>query len=259
MLIKYKIIIAYDGTDYFGWQRQKEKLAVAQVLQDTFATVFSRKIILYGVSRTDAGVHAVGQVAIFATDLVVDTQKMMRAWNNLLPSAISIRSVEIAPEHFHLHANVVSKTYWYHFFSKPPLPFFARYGWYYRYPVDIKKLQECLNVFIGTHDFRSFSTGDERGDDTIRTIHSASIEYIARYNAYRIEIVGPKFLHHMVRRMAGACIEVASREDLKVEKIKQVLEAKNPDHILPNAPAKGLMLYKIKYKDMIQENLIKKN
>jgi len=242
------MIIAYDGTDYFGWQRQKEKLAVAQVLEDTFATVFNRNITLFAASRTDAGVHAVGQVVTFKTDLVVQTQKMMRAWNNLLPSNIAIRSIEKAEADFHLHANVVNKTYWYHFFSKPPLPFVSRYGWYYRYPVDINKLQQSLNIFIGTHDFRSFSTGDERGEDTIRTINSATVEYLSRYNAYRIEIVGPKFLHYMVRRMAGACIEVASRDDLKVDEIKRVLEAKNPEHLLPNAPAKGLMLYKIRYK-----------
>lgn len=247
MNIKYKIIVAYDGTDYFGWQKQKEKLTVAQVLQDTFATVFNRSIHLSAASRTDAGVHALGQVATFQTDLVIKEAKMMRAWNNLLPNNIRIRALEKTTENFHLHANVLHKTYWYHFFSKSPLPFIARYGWHYRYPINIKKLQECLNVFVGTHDFRSFSTGDERGEDTIRTIHSASIEYISRYSAYRIEIVGPKFLHYMVRRMAGACIEVASCNDLKVDEIKRVLEAKNPEHLLPNAPAKGLLLYKIKY------------
>lgn len=246
---KYKMIVAYDGTEYAGWQQQKEKLAVANVLQNTFATVFNREITIFGASRTDAGVHALGQVATFQTDLSIDTNKMLQAWNNLLPQSIMIRSLEVASDTFHLHAHVIYKTYWYHFFLERPLPFVSRYGWHFRYEVDIQKLQKCLNLILGTHDFRSFSTGDDRGTDTIRTIESATVEYLHRFKAYRIEIVGPKFLKYMIRRISGACIEVASRPDLSVDEIKRVLEAKNPEHLLPNAPAKGLMLYKIKYKE----------
>ncbi len=247
--MKYKIIIAYDGTDYSGWQKQKEKLTVAQVLEDTFATVFHRNIKLFGVSRTDAGVHALGQVATFQTDLHIEPKRMMYGWNNMLPESVVIQSIEFASEHFHLHGSVIEKTYWYHFFLNRPLPFASRYGWLYRSSVDLKKLQQCLDVCIGTHDFVAFSTGDDRGDDTIRTINSAKVEYIKMYDVYRIEIVGPKFLHHMIRRMAGACLTVASDDALTVDTIAQVLQAKNRNHALINAPAKGLMLYKVRYKD----------
>ena len=245
---RYKIIVAYDGTDYFGWQVQKESLSVAQVLQDTFNSVFKKDISLLGASRTDAGVHALGQVATFVVDITIAPEVMLNAWNNLLPPDIVIRSLEEVPDDYSPHKNVHYKTYWYHFFMQRPLPFTQRYGWHYRYPVDLKKLQECFKVFIGTHDFRSFCTGDDMGDDTIRLIDSITLEYLPEYNAYRIAITGPRFLRYMIRRIVGACLEVASRDHLTLDYLKQVLEEKNPEHTLPNAPAKGLMLSVIVYK-----------
>jgi tRNA pseudouridine38-40 synthase len=246
----YKITVAYDGTDYFGWQVQKEKLSVAQKLQDVFEAVFDKKILILGASRTDAGVHAMGQVASFGVDLDIASNKMMRAWNNVLPPEIVIRSLKEVPEQFNPFINVVSKTYWYHFFLEHPLPFAARYGWHYRYPVNIEKLQQCLDVFVGTHDFRSFCSGDDL-PNTVRRIDKVDVKFVPEYNAYRIEIIGPKFLRYMIRRIVGACIEVASRNHLAIEDIKRVLDAKNPEHTLPTAPAKGLMLYKIIYAEDI--------
>lgn len=245
---QYKIIVAYDGTDYHGWQLQRGPTSVAKVLQDVFFQVFKRKISFRVASRTDAGVHAHGQVATFATALNIESQTMMRAWNNLLPQSIVIRSIEEVPVGYNPHHSVVGKTYWYHIFTERSLPFFARYGWYYRYPFNSEKLLRCLQVFLGTHDFRSFSTGDDRGDDTIRTINAVSLTFVPEMKAYRIAITGPKFLHYMVRRMVGAALHVARNDiTLKEDFIKKILDAKNPEHILPNAPAQGLMLYDIEY------------
>lgn len=244
---QFKIIVAYDGTDYYGWQIQKLPPTIAQALQDAFLQVFSKKISFRVASRTDAGVHANGQVATFSVDLPINPETMMRAWNNILPQSIVIRSIVQVPLGYNPHQGVVGKTYWYHVFTERPLPFFARYGWYYRYPLDADKLLRALKVFLGTHDFRSFSTGDDRGDDTIRTINAVDVSYIPEMSAYRIAITGPKFLHYMVRRMVGACLHVARHESIHEDFIKKVLEAKNPDHILPNAPAQGLTLYKIEY------------
>ncbi|MDR3550371.1 MAG: tRNA pseudouridine(38-40) synthase TruA [Candidatus Babeliales bacterium] len=250
---RYHIIVAYDGTDYFGWQVQKDCPSVAQTLQGAFARVFNKKITLFAASRTDAGVHALGQSAVFSTDLELDTATMLRAWSNILTPSIVIRSLQEVAIDYNVHQHVVTKTYWYHFFTSRPLPFTQRYGWNYRHTVDLEKLQQCLEVFLGTHDFRSFSTGDDRGEDTIRTIDNVSVEFVPEYNAYRISISGPKFLKYMVRRIVGACIEVASRTNLEVNLLKTVLDAKNPEHLLPNAPAKGLVLYHIEYKDSLHE------
>lgn len=247
---QFKIIVAYDGTDYHGWQVQKGPSSIAKVLQDVFLKVFNRKISFRVASRTDAGVHANGQVATFSVDLAIDPNIMMRAWNNLLPQAIVIQSITQVPLGYNPHQNVIGKTYWYHVFTKRPLPFFARFGWHYHYSFNPEKLLRCLRIFLGTHDFRSFSTGDDRGDDTIRTINEVAVTFIPEINAYRIAITGPKFLHYMVRRMVGACLHVA-RNDISLQEnfIKEVLEAKNPEHILPNAPAQGLTLYTIEYEN----------
>jgi len=244
--LKYKIIVAYDGTDYAGWQYQDGQPTIVGTVQQKFKEVFDREILMYGASRTDTGVHALGQVATFCTDLPLPAQAIQFALTNVMPSSILIRSLcEVADNYSPCHA-VQEKTYYYHFFQERPLPFVSRFGWYYRYPVDLTKLQECLNVFIGTHDFRSFCTGYDR-PDTVRTINSATIEYIKRFGVYRITIKGPKFLRYMIRRIVGACLEVASRDTLSVEVLQKALEQKNPHQLFPTAPAQGLVLYKIVY------------
>jgi tRNA pseudouridine38-40 synthase len=248
---RYKIIIAYDGTDYAGWQVQRHCSSIAQCLQDSFFQVFGSSIALRAVSRTDAGVHALGQVATFTTNLSVTPSRMFSAWNAYLPLSISIRSLEPVDLAYNPHASIEYKSYWYHFFLERPLPQVQRYGFFVRRPVNTTKLHDCLAVFLGTHDFRSFCTGDER-NDTIRTIDEISIHLVPEYNGYRIAIKGPKFLRYMIRRIVGACLFVATKEELGVEVLIKALAEKNPAQKLPNAPAHGLMLHEVVYrKDQI--------
>ncbi len=241
------MIVAYDGTDYSGWQIQKHAKSVAGILQKTFKSVFDHDIKIIGASRTDAGVHALGQVVMFSSDVTIDLDNLKRAWSGALPADILIRSIEYASDNFHPQRNVKQKTYYYHFFQERPLPMAARYGYYYRFPIDLEKLQQALNVFIGTHDFRSFCTGDDR-EDTVRTIDSAVVYKLSRYNVYRIEIKGPGFLRYMIRRIVGACLDVAFKKEVPVSILSHALAEKNPAQTLPNAPAHGLLLYKINYK-----------
>lgn len=245
---KYKIIVAYDGTDYYGWQLQENKITVARVLQDTFKAVFNTDIHLAAASRTDAGVHALGQTAAFTTDLNITAAHMRNAWQNKLPAAILIRQLQEVPLDFNPRHAVKQKTYYYHFFQERPLPFCARYGWYYRYPVSIEYLKQALEIFVGTHDFRSFCTGNDY-ENTVRTIDAVAVEYIARFKAYRIVIKGPGFLRYMIRRIVGACLEVASRDRLDLDNLKTILAEKNPEQSLFTAPAHGLVLAKIVYND----------
>lgn len=247
---KYKIVVAYDGTDYYGWQKQNDERhlpTVCQALEDSFYAVFKQRVSIFGVSRTDAGVHAFGQVAQFCTDIQIDPQRMLAAWTNKLPSDISIRSLDPVERDFNLHHNIIHKIYQYHFFVARPLPIPQRFGLFYRFPVDIAKLQDALQVFVGTHDFRSYCTGDER-EDTVRTIFSATVAEVEP-GCYRIEFCGPKFLRYMIRRIVGACLYVASRPDVDVSYLRIVLDEKNPEQIVPNAPAKGLILQSILYKE----------
>ena len=122
-----------------------------------------------------------------------------------------------------------------------------KYGWWVTTKPDLEKLKRCLQVFVGTHDFRSFCTGDEQ-ENTVRTIDSITLEYIKEYQAYRIAVSGPGFLRYMIRRIVGACMAVAMRKDLDIQLLRDVLAEKNPRQTLINAPAQGLMLRKISYK-----------
>jgi len=248
---RYKIIVAYDGTDFFGWQQQKEKPSIVDTLQKVFKQVFNHEISILGASRTDAGVHALGQVACFNTELIIEPSIMQEAWNKILPSSIVVRSLERVSDTYNPHNQVLEKTYHYYFFLERPLPFSARYGWHYYYAVDLEKLHRCLQVFVGTHDFRSFSTGDDRGDDTIRTITSAHVEKVDDHG-YRIIIKGPKFLRHMIRRIVGACLHAASRDTLETTDLEIALQQRHPEQELPNAPARGLILVHIDYDQTLE-------
>lgn len=246
MMRNYKIIVAYDGTDYAGWQVQPTRLSVAQQLQNTFSEVFHRPLILRGVSRTDAGVHALGQVAVFKTDLNIDPQVMLHAWSARLPLTISIRNIDVVSPDFNPHAHIMEKIYHYHFFATRPLPFVQRYGWHIYRPVDLALLHDCLQTFVGTHDFRSFCTGDEH-ENTIRTIHRITLSWAPDYQAYRISVHGPKFLRYMIRRIVGASLYVACKTHLSPSILLKALDEKNPEQLFPTAPAKGLMLYQVIY------------
>ena len=193
----YKIIVSYDGTDYAGWIQQRSQPSIVQTLQDTFNRIFGHSITLLGASRTDAGVHALGQVARFHTTMIME-QKQLVAWNNALPDSIVIRSL-IEHDQFHPLHDVDYKTYYYHFCTNRPLPFVARYVHQVTYPLDMEKMRKALAIFEGTHNFAAFYTGNDRLD-TIRTIQTVSLEYAAEYDAYRVVIVGEKFLRHMVRQ-----------------------------------------------------------
>lgn len=245
---RYKLLIAYDGTDYHGWQVQPDEVTVAGVLQNRFKKVFGHEIHLTGASRTDAGVHALGQVATLNTDIVIEPQKLCSAWNGRLPADIRIRSAYVVPDTFHPQRNVATKIYWYHVFTERPLPGFARYGYWYRFPIDMHKLQAGLQLFVGTHDFRSFCTGDEQ-ESTVRSVAAIRVVFSPHYRAYRIEVEGPGFLRYMIRRMVGAALYVAAHPTMPITEIASILAARNPLHTLPSAPAHGLVLRKIIYQE----------
>ncbi len=242
----YKMVVAYDGTAYHGWQRQPEDISVVQVLENSFQSVFKQKILISGASRTDAGVHALGQVASFALDMKIAPETLKFAWNNHLPHDVLIMSITIAADDFNPRHAVISKTYHYLFFTDRPLPFVQQYGWYFSRPVDLDILQQALQIFVGTHDFRSFCTGYDM-HSTIRTIHSIHVEYDETKKAHKIVVKGPGFLRYMIRRIVGAALAVASKEQFLCEDISIALAKKDPAQTLPNSPAKGLLLYEIEY------------
>lgn len=242
----YKIVISYDGTDYHGWQIQPDALTITGVLQNTFKYVFKKEICVIGASRTDAGVHALGQIAKFHTDIMIEPEKLLWAWSNILPGDVLIRNLEYIPDDFHPQGNVKQKTYYYHIFLQKPLPMVARYGYWHKNIFKPDVLEHCLKVFIGTHDFRSFCTGYDQ-ENTIRTIDDIELVYLRRFNVWRIKIKGPGFLRYMIRRIVGASLDIASRPNRSVQELKDALIERNPLQNFFTAPAQGLMLQSISY------------
>ena len=245
---KYQIVVAYDGTDYYGWQLQPTLPSIAYKLQHSFFHIFGSPIKITGASRTDAGVHANAQVAMFQTDVVIDPKKMLRAWNNRLSSDIVIRSIMVTDPNFHPFYNVEYKTYHYHLFLEQPLPYVQRFGAYYEKKIDLSLLKKALDIFVGTHDFTAFCAADTESPSKVRTINSITLEYVPEWRAYRITIIGPSFLRYMIRRMVGAAIKVATTDSMTLEYIQEILDSKNPNNPLPTAPAKGLTLHEVIYK-----------
>jgi tRNA pseudouridine38-40 synthase len=244
---KYKISVAYDGTGYAGWQRQEEQRTIAGTLEHAFQKVFGHEIKLLAASRTDAGVHARGQVAAFDTQLSIDPAAMLIAWNGKLPAGIMIRSIELCASNFNPRYHVAEKTYQYNFFREHPLPFYERYGWHVRHAVDLEKLHACLQVFVGTHDFSSFATLDGT-KNPVRTIHSIDVSFDSLTRMHTITIKGPSFLRFMIRRIVGACIDTAARKELHPSLLADILAQKDPRQRLFCAPAHGLILDDVRYK-----------
>lgn len=255
---KIKAVIAYDGTDFFGWQKQPEVVSISSTLEQTFHKVFGYQINLIGASRTDSGVHALEQVAMFRSEIDLDLNIIKSAWNNMLPKSILIRDLQKVPDDFHACFNVAQKTYYYHIFLKRPLPFLARYGWLYKFmdQVDLGKFENALNLYKGEHDFGSFCKIDVEdkasdgvlGKSTVRTIDSIKLERFDRFGILRVSVKGPGFLRFQIRRMVGYALDVARRENLSVNYLKTLLDSPDPRQTLLKADACGLCLRKVVYK-----------
>ena len=253
----YKIIVAYDGTDFHGWQHQPGDLTIQSVLKKSFEHAFGVPADILGASRTDSGVHALGAVARVKTELDLPENVLLQTWNRLLPKSILIRSLKTVRSDFHPFYNVAYKTYYYHLFLKRPLPFISRFGWYYNFIdlVDIQKFQAALNLYIGTHDFASFCKQDK--DDTrltVRTIDKIIVKKINKFNMLRVEVTGKSFLRFQIRRMIGYALDLARQDQLSLSYLEGLL--KNPDHkqVLLKAQACGLILRRVVYKNELNIN-----
>jgi len=263
-----RLVIAYDGTDFHGWQRQPNAPTVQASLEETLARITAAQVKLHGSGRTDAGVHAARQVANFSTDCPIPGENLQKALNDLLPPSVRVKEVSEVAEDFHARYHARAKMYRYRILQAPVCsPFFWRFVDHYPYPLDYRRMAEAARLLEGQHDFTSFaaSSGDEdddppgagswpaspesppkRAPSMVRTIFSSRFLWRPRMRQLTYEVRGNGFLHHMVRNIAGTLIEVG-RGKLAPADVLRILEARDRTLAGPTAPARGLCLMKVEY------------
>ena len=238
-----KLIIEYDGTDFCGWQRQPNVRTVQADIEAALEKILQHPITLIGSGRTDVGVHALGQVAHVKIEREIKSQELLRSLNGVLPLDIRIRAVETVADDFHARFCAKSRFYWYRI-AKFQLAVERQYVWFYGSALDVEKMNEAASLFIGTHDFRSFSKLNKELDNFDCTVSEA--EWIETENELWFNITANRFLHKMVRTMVGTLVDVG-RDKLPVTEITKILMEKNREEAGITAPSHGLFLLKVEY------------
>jgi tRNA pseudouridine38-40 synthase len=241
---RYKIVIEYDGSPYHGWQFQKEKPTVMGVLMDAIKSGLKiEKFELYGSGRTDAGVHALGQVAHLEIKTELKTDRIKILLNDALPATINILSVEKANDRFHARYDAKARSYIYHI-STRRTAFGKKYAYWIKDKLNIEAMQSAAKVFEGLHDFRSFgSPEDEKSPTKVKILH-VSVE--KNDSSILVHIVGSHFLWKMVRRITGVLIE-CGRGNMLTENIRQLLNTRSDVPAKYTVPPSGLFLEKVYY------------
>ena len=219
--MRLKATVSYDGSGYAGWQRQDNALGIESIIMDVMERIHHHPVEITGSGRTDAGVHAIAQVFHFDSELKMSKEQWRRAMNALLPADIRIQDVEKVREDFHARFDAISKRYDYYLSYDVDNPFLQRYRAFYRGRLNIERMKECAALFVGTHDFTSFTSSriDPR-KSRVRTITMCAIEETADGLHFRLE--GNSFLRYMVRMIVGTLIE-AGRDRLSVQEVKAML------------------------------------
>lgn len=240
-----RLLIEYDGTNYAGWQWQNNEKTIQKTLLSAIEQVTQEKIKLYGASRTDAGVHAVGQVANFKTNSVIPSERLVYAINFYLPPDITVKKAADAAESFHAQYCAKSKVYRYTLFNNWIRTSLNRnFCYLYGFKLSMDKMVAAARYLTGTHDFTSFTTKAWGEKNRIRTIKRFDIKREGTNVYFTIEADG--FLYNMVRTIVGTLLEIG-RGKIVSEGIQDIVNAKNRKSAGPTVPAKGLCLMEVKY------------
>lgn len=239
------LTVAYDGTNYCGWQVQPKKTTVQGILNEKLSILLKEDIAVIGASRTDSGVHAYGNVAVFDTNTLIPSDKISYAINQHLPGDIVVQNSREVTGDFHpRHCNCI-KTYEYSIYNAPfPNPIRCRYSHFVYYSFDIEAMQQAAVYFLGEHDFKSFCSAGSQVKDTVRRIDV--LEVMKNGKLITIRIKGNGFLYNMVRIIAGTLMQVGKGHYLP-EHVKDIIDALDRHEAGPTAPAKGLTLVEIIY------------
>lgn len=237
----YKLLIQYDGTDFAGWQIQKNHITVQQLISDAIKVLLREKVNLIGSGRTDSGVHALGQTAHFKTEKEPDLYKFKHSLNSILPKSIAIKEIEETDEHFHSRFDAVKRSYLY-FISSNKSPFYERYSYHCNEQYDIHRINEISKELIGTYDFTSLSKNNPDQPSKICSVYDAHWYRKGDFLIFLIE--ANRFLHGMVRLTVGSILLIAKENNISMT---ELISAKNKSLAGGSVPAKGLFLYKVKY------------
>lgn len=255
--IKYKMVIAYEGTRYSGWQVQPNGLSIQEVIQKAISISLRSPCDVTGAGRTDAGVHALGQVGHFVFPERIDTHIFLRSINGLLPPDIRIKSIEEVPQAFHARRSATGKIYHYHLhYAKIANPFTRLYSWHVLEKIDLSLLEAATLYFLGEHDFTSFANEAHKGcaaKDPVRTIQS--IVLLPEEGAICLAFEGNGFLYKMVRNIVGTLVRVAMGKR-PIESIPDIFAAKDRRLADQAAPPHGLFLKQVFYPDAIASSFI---
>ena len=241
-----RLFIEYDGTKYSGWQRLGDtENTIQHKLENVLSLMTGEKIEIIGSGRTDAGVHALGQVANFHTRNELTTKEMLAYCNQYLPRDIVVKKVQAVEERFHARYNATSKKYMYRIWnSNIPTAFYRKYSYHVPESLSIERMRKAADYLVGNHDFQAFSSVKSKKKSTERELYS--IEIIKERERIDIVFHGNGFLHNMVRIITGTLIEVGLGSR-KVEEIPIILEGKLREKAGATAPAQGLFLYEVNY------------
>ena len=240
-----KLTVAYDGTEFHGWQIQPDLATVQGELERAFGKLFNHPVHVTGSGRTDAGVHAHGQVASVQTERSMDTDAVLRGGNALLPSTIRVLSVEEVSLEFHPRHSARSKIYEYHVWRNPIVsPFHCRYVFPFRYALEEETVDRATEQFLGTHDFTSFCATATEVEDRVRTIFDAGWDREDETWVFRVR--GSGFLQYMVRTIVGTILDAGQRR-IAVSSIPEIFAAKDRRLAGPSLPPSGLHLISVQY------------
>lgn len=252
----FKMILQYEGTRFKGWQKQESTDNTIQgKLEALLTKMIGEKIEVQGSGRTDAGVHAFGQVANFHADTQMGTDEILRYMNTYLPEDIAVISLKEVPERFHSRLNAKGKTYCYRVIhSGLPHVFDRRYAYAVEQELDVEAMREAAEYLVGTHDFKAFTSSKKGKKSTVRRVEKISIERVQstsmlfskEQDEIRFTYSGNGFLYHMVRIMTGTLLEVGMHKR-KPEEIAEILDSGCRERAGELVPAKGLTLMEVRY------------
>lgn len=242
---RIKLVVAYDGTNYHGWQVQPSGITIEGVLNQALTELLGEPIVVIGASRTDSGVHSLGNAAVFDTNTRIPPEKISYALNQRLPDDIVVQdSCEVAAD-FHPRHCESRKTYEYKILNRKfPMPVYRRDTYFTYRKIDVEKMQQAARFLVGEHDFKSFCSIHAQVETTVRTIYDISV--VKEGDLIKIRVTGSGFLYHMVRILAGTLLQ-AGMGEIQPEEMADVLNACDRAAAGPTAPAHGLTMIGIEF------------